>query len=53
MPSCQVKLALSSGGPLEWETFKETFETAIEHNRNLIKIEKLTYLRGYLGGTAL
>ena len=42
-----------SGDWLEWETFKETFETAIEHNKNLKKIEKFTYLRGYLEGTAL
>ena len=42
-----------SGDSLEWETFKETFETAIEHNKNLKKIEKFTYLRGYLEGTAL
>ena len=42
-----------SGDPLEWETFNDTFETAIEHNRNLTKIEKFTYLRGYLEGTAL
>ena len=42
-----------SGNSLEWETFKETFETAIEHNKNLKKIEKFTYLRGYLEGTAL
>ena len=42
-----------SGDPLEWETFKETFETAIDHNRNFTKIEKFIYLRGYLEGAAL
>ena len=51
LPKFEIKRF--SGDPLEWETFKETFETAIEHNRNLTKIEKFTYLRGYLEGTAL
>ena len=51
--SCQkFEIKRFSVDPLEWETFKEMFETAIEHNRNLTKIEKFTYLRGYLEGTA-
>ena len=29
-----------SGNPLEWEIFKETFETAIKHNKSLTRIEK-------------
>ena len=51
LPKFEIKRF--SGDSLEWETFKETFETAIEHNKNLKKIEKFTYLRGYLEGTAL
>ena len=51
LPKFEIKRF--SGDPLEWETFKETFETAIDHNRNLTKIEKFTYLRGYLEGAAL
>ena len=52
--SCQkFEIKRFSVDPLEWETFKEMFETAIEHNRNLTKIEKFTYLHGHLEGTAL
>ena len=51
--NCQFETKRFSGDPLEWETFNDTFETAIEHNRNLTKIEKFTCLRGYLEGTAL
>ena len=51
LPKFEIKRF--SGDSLEWETFKETFETAIEHNKNLKKIEKFTYLCGYLEGTAL
>ena len=49
----KFELKRFSGDLLEWETFKETFRTAIEHNRDLTEIEKFTHLRGYLERTAL
>ena len=49
----KFELKRFSGDLLEWETFKETFGTAIEHNRDLTEIEKFTHLHGHLEGTAL
>ena len=49
----KFELKRFSGDLLEWETFKETFGTAIEHNRDLTEIEKFTHLGGYLEETAL
>ena len=49
----KFELKRFSGDLLEWETFKETFRTAIEHNKDLTEIEKFTHLRGYLEGAAL
>ena len=37
-----------SGDPLEWVTFKETFEATVDSNINLSDIEKFTYLQGFL-----
>ena len=34
------------------ETFQETYEAAIGQNESLSEVEKFTYLRGYLQGTA-
>ena len=41
-----------TGDPLEWKTFQETYEAAIGQNESLSEVEKFTYLRGYLQGTA-
>ena len=35
-----------SGDPLEWMTFKETFEATVDSNDNISDIEKFTYLSG-------
>ena len=34
------------------ETFQETYQAAIGQNESLSEVEKFTYLRGYLQGTA-
>ena len=41
-----------SGDPLEWKCFEETFEVAVESNGILSEVEKFSYLRGYLQGSA-
>ena len=38
---------------LEWEPFREIFETAIVKSERLANFEKFTYLPGYLERTAL
>ena len=44
----KVILKKFTGDPLEWKTFQETYEAAIEQN----EVEKFTYLRRYLQGIA-
>ena len=41
-----------SGDPLEWMTFKETFEATVDSNDNISDIEKFTYLQGFLKDVA-
>ena len=40
------------GDPLTWTTFIETFTAAVDSQHSLTAIEKFTYLKGQLEGTA-
>ena len=42
-----------SSDPLDWISFKETFEAAAHGSDNISNIEKFTYLKTYLDKSAL
>ena len=42
-----------SGDPLDWKSFKETFEEAVHISDSISNIEKFTYLKTYLDKLAL
>ena len=48
----KLKIKTFSGEPMEWQSFKETFSSAVDANENLTKIEKFTYLKGLLDKAA-
>ena len=37
----KIVLKTFSGDPLEWKSFKETFEAAVDNNKNISNVEKL------------
>ena len=41
-----------NGDPTAWQQFHETFEATVHKNDTLSAIEKFSYLKGYLSGTA-
>ena len=41
------------GNPMEWKPFIEAYEASIDNKEELSSVEKFTYLKGYLKGTAL
>ena len=41
------------GNPMEWKPFIEAYEASIDNKEGLSNVEKFTYLKGYLKGTAL
>ena len=41
-----------SGDPLEWKSFWDSFEAAIDKNTRINDIEKMNYLKSYLKGDA-
>ena len=41
------------GDPLDWKSFKETFEAAVHTSGSISNIEKFTYLKTYLDKSAL
>ena len=49
----KIKIKLFDGEISEWKSFIDIFEAAVVKNYNLTNIEKFTYLRGYLNGSAL
>ena len=49
----KIVLRKFSGGPLDWKSFKETFEAAVHNNDNISNIEESIYLRTYLDNSAL
>ena len=49
----RIVLRKSSGDPLDWKSFKETFEAAVHSSDSISNIEKFTYLKTYLDKSAL
>ena len=49
----KITLKQFNGNPLEWDSFRETYQSTIHENKKLSCVEKFTYLRSYLDGTAL
>jgi len=52
--SCLPKLTLPTfeGDPLTWQTFWDSFDSAVHSNNVLTDVQKLNYLRAHLGGEA-
>ena len=49
----KIVLRKFSGDPLDWKSFKETFEATVHSIDSISNIEKFTYLKTYLGKSAL
>ncbi|XP_062541201.1 uncharacterized protein LOC134209226 [Armigeres subalbatus] len=49
----ELKLPTFRGSPMEWVTFRDTFENLIVDNPHLNDIDRFTYLRTSLAGEAL
>ena len=49
----KLNLKRFTGEPLEWKSFMETFDAAVNSRPNLSNIEKFTYLKSFLEGIAL
>lgn len=45
-------LPIFSGNPLKWQTFWDTYKTAIHNNASLSDVQKFTYLKAQLSGEA-
>ena len=48
-----LTLPIFEGDPLSWQTFWDSFESAVNSNNVLSNVQKLNYLRAHLGGEAL
>ena len=51
LPKLVIKVF--NGDATEWKPFIDSFEAAVHTKENLSSVEKFTYLKGYLSGTAL
>ena len=49
----KLTLPIFEGDPLLWQTFWDSFESAVHSNNVLSEVQKLNYLRAHLGGEAL
>ena len=49
----KIVLRRFSGNPLDWKSFKETFEAPVHGSDSISNIEKFTYLKTYLDKSAL
>ena len=49
----KITLKTFSGDPLDWKSFKETFEAAEHNNESITNFEKFMYLKTYLDKSAL
>ena len=49
----KITLKSFSGNPLDWKSFKGTFEVAVHNNESITNIEKFTYLKTDLDKSAL
>ena len=48
----KITLKTFSGYPLDWKSFKGTFEAAVHNNESITNIEKFTYLKTDLDKSA-
>ena len=48
----KIELKKFSGDPLTWKTFKDSFKCAINKQKHLSGVEKMSYLLGLLEGEA-
>ena len=48
----KITLKTFSGDPLDWKSFKGTFEAAVHNNESITNIEKFTYLKTDLDKSA-
>ena len=48
----KLTLPIFEGDPLLWQTFWDSFESAVHSNNVLSEVQKLNYLRAHLGGEA-
>ena len=49
----KIVLRKFGGDPLDWKSFKETFEAAVHSSDSISNIEKFTYLKAYLDKSTL
>ena len=49
----KISIQKFDGDIASWNSFIETFEAAVDSKDNLTSVEKFTYLKGYLSGSAL
>ena len=48
----KIHIKKFSGEPTEWQQFLDTFSATVHRNTRISKIEKFSYLTGFLGGAA-
>lgn len=48
----KLTLPTFEGDPLEWQTFWDSFDSAVNSNNVLSDVQRLNYLRAHLGGEA-
>ena len=48
----KLELPTFSGNPLEWQEFWDRFQASIHNNDNISDIDRFSYLKKYLAGTA-
>ena len=48
----KLTLPTFEGDPLEWQTFWDSFDSAVHSNNVLSDVQRLNYLRAHLGGEA-
>ena len=49
----KIKIKPFDGEAMEWKPFKDAFDATIHERSDITDIEKFTYLRGFLSGSAL
>ena len=49
----KIKIKVFDGDAVNWKTFIEAFDATVHARSDISSIEKFTYLRGYLTGSAL
>ncbi len=48
-----LQLKRFNGKPTEWNSFWDSFASAVDNNKELEPVQKFNYLKSYLGGTAV